>query len=98
MGARLPPRKTGRSYRKPQAKVCSAETRSELNDCVDIQDSLSSHYEDLRLQLEETEFELEMANTLLEHVTQRLSDRASALQNIQNQLSNTDIIVSSEEE
>ena len=98
MGARLPPRKTGRMLRKPQSKVCSPETRSELNDCVTIQDSLSSQYEDLRLQLAETEFELEMANTLLEHITQRLMDRESTLQNIQNQLSNADVILSSFEE
>lgn len=90
MGARLPQKKN-KAMRKPVVKE-STEARSSLDECVLVQDTLTSRFIDLRLELEETELELEMATTLLEHITKRVNDRQHSIDSLNIQLNTNELI------
>lgn len=95
MGARRSQKQSNRWYKKSATRsVYNEEVRASLDNCVGMQDCLSNRYSGLRVEIEETEIELKMANAILEYITKRLSDRQSIIKSIQNQINYTGIVCS----
>lgn len=85
MGVRIP-----HSQRRQLVKKVrhSKEMKSSIDSCVDVQESLASHYTGLKTHFGQMEVELEIASTLLCCVTARIADRINLINFMKNKVIN----------